>query len=91
MVKVDNTRAFSSILSSKRQHITTMAAPICAQVRRRLKAMRYTVIELFLVGIGFRVRLADAFGNNLCIAILVTKILAVLALHSSRILEKFTA
>lgn len=53
--------------------------------------MRDAVVDLLLVGIGFVVCLADAFGNNLRVAFAVASVLAVRTLHTRSILEEFSA
>jgi len=47
--------------------------------------MWYAMIQLFFVGIALCVRLADTLGNDLAVALLVTSILTILALHTSRV------
>lgn len=68
-----------------------MAAPVGRKVGKPFEAMRNTVVDLLLVGIGFVVGLADTFGDNLRVALLVACILAVGTLHTRSILEKFSA
>ena len=46
------------------------------------------MIQLLFIRVGVCIRLANTFGDNLGIAFLVAGILAVLALHSSRIFEE---
>jgi len=53
--------------------------------------MRYAVIELRFVGVCFCIRLRDTFGDNLRVTFLVACILAIRALHTSRVLEEVTA
>ena len=65
-----------------------MTAPICPDVAERLKAMRDPVINLLFIRIGFGVGLADTLGDDLWIAILVARVLAVRALHAWSILEQ---
>ena len=48
------------------------------------------MVELLLVGVGLGVRLADALGDNLGVAVLVAEVLAVFALHTRSVLEKFS-
>ena len=42
-----------------------MAAPIGRKVGKSFEAMRNTVVDLLLVGVGFVVGLADTLGDNL--------------------------
>lgn len=65
-----------------------MTTPICAHIRKLLETMGNAVIDLLLVGIGLRIRLTDTLGNNAGIALRVTSVLAIFALHTSRILEE---
>ena len=65
-----------------------MTTPVRTQVRKRLEPMRYPMIELFLIGVGLSIGLADAFGNDFGEALRVASILAILALHSRRVLQK---
>lgn len=48
------------------------------------------MVDLFLLGIGLGIRLADALGDNTRVALRVASILAVLALHTGRVLEEVT-
>lgn len=52
--------------------------------------MRNAVIDLLFVRIGFRIALADTLGNDARIALVVAGILAVFALHTSRVLEEIS-
>ena len=67
-----------------------MATPIRAYIGERLEAMRYSMVELLLVGVRLSIRLADAFGHHFRIAALVTCVFAIFALHACRILHKLT-
>ena len=49
------------------------------------------MIDLLFVWIGLRIGLADALGYDLLVAILVARVLAICALHASRIFEKVAA
>ncbi len=49
------------------------------------------MVQLFLVGIRFRIRFADALCNDFRVALFVTRIFTILALHTRRILEKVSA
>lgn len=82
------TRTFTTILLSKRQNITTVATPICTHVRELFEAMRNTVIDLLLVWIRFCIGFAYTLGNDAGIAFRMASVLAILALHTSRIFEK---
>lgn len=49
------------------------------------------MVDLLFVWVRLCVGFAYTFGNNACIAFCVTSILAILALHASRIFEKVPA
>ena len=49
------------------------------------------MIELLLVWVGLRIRLAYALGDYFSIALLMAGIFAVLTLHASRVFEKLAA
>lgn len=68
-----------------------MAAPIGRDVGEGLEPVRNAVIDLFFVRIGFGVALADTLGDDARIALVVASILAVFALHASRIFEEISA
>ena len=68
-----------------------MTTPIGPHIRKAFEAMWYTMIELFFIGICFRVGLADALCDNLAKAFLMTRILAIFTLHTCRVFEKITA
>lgn len=68
-----------------------MATPICTHVREYFKAMRNPVVNLFLVWICFRVRLAYTLCDDLRVAFSVACIFAVRALHASRVLQELSA
>ena len=68
-----------------------MTAPIRAHIRERLKSMRNPMVDLLLIRIRFSIRLADTFGHDLWIALLMASILAIFTLHASGILEKISA
>lgn len=42
-------RAFASILSSEREHVTTMTAPVRTNIGKRFEPMRNTVVDLLFV------------------------------------------
>lgn len=44
------------------------------------------MVEFRLIRIGFGVRLCDALGDHFAIALFMARVLAVRALHSSRVL-----
>lgn len=48
------------------------------------------MVDLFLLGVGLGIRLADTLGNNTRVALRVASVLAVLALHTSGVLEEVT-
>ena len=68
-----------------------MTAPIGTHVGEVCEAMWNTMVQLGLVWICLRVGLRDTLGNDLGVALLVTSVLAIRALHSSSILEKLAA
>ncbi len=49
------------------------------------------MVELLFIGIGFGIRFADTFGDNFSVALLVTRVFAVLALHTRRVFKKIPA
>lgn len=49
------------------------------------------MVDLFLVRIGLGVTFADTLGNDARITLCVASVLAVLALHASRVLEEVPA
>lgn len=53
--------------------------------------MRNAVIDLLFIRIGFSIGLADTLGDNFLIASFVTGVLAVCALHTSRVFQKVAA
>jgi hypothetical protein len=53
--------------------------------------MRNPVVEFRLIRIGFGVRLCDALGDHFAIALFMARVLAVRALHSSRVLQEISA
>ena len=65
------------MLPTQRKNISTMTAPIGTHVGEVFETMRNAVVELRLVWIGFGVRLGDALGYHLWIALLVTRVVAV--------------
>lgn len=65
-----------------------MTTPVRANVGERLEAMRYLVIESFLVRICLCVRLANALGDDFGITLLMTEIIAIAALHTTGVLQK---
>lgn len=48
------------------------------------------MVDLFLVGVGLVVCLADTLGNNLRVAFTMASILAVCALHTRGVLEEIS-
>lgn len=65
-----------------------MTAPVCANIREVLETMRDAMIDLLFVRIRFVIRLADAFRDDLRVALGVAGIFAVLALHAGRVFEQ---
>ena len=68
-----------------------MTAPIGPHVGEILESVRYTMIEFLLIRIGFRIRFADTFGNDLGVALFVARVFAILALHTGGVLEELPA
>jgi hypothetical protein len=68
-----------------------MATPVRTHVGKAFETMRDAVVELLLFRICFCIGLADTFGDDFGIALLVAGILAIGALHASCILEKIAA
>jgi hypothetical protein len=79
------------LLPTEWENITTVAAPIGSHVRKRFKSVGDTVVELGFVRIGFSIRLRDALGDDLGIALLMTGVVAVRTLHTCRVLEEVAA
>ena len=50
-----------------------------------------TVVDLFFIRVRLCVGLADALGDHVSVAFCVARVLAVLALHASRVLEEVSA
>lgn len=53
--------------------------------------MGYPMVKLLLIRVGLCVRGTNTFGDDLGVAFLMTSVFAVLALHTSRILQKISA
>lgn len=53
--------------------------------------MRDTMVDLLLLGVGLSVTLADTFGDDAGITLGVASVLAVLTLHTGRVLEEVAA
>lgn len=81
----------SAILLAKWEDVTTVAAPVCRHVGEGLESVRNAVVNLFLVRVGLGVALADALGDDALVAFGMASVLAVLALHTGRVLQKVTA
>jgi hypothetical protein len=54
-----------------------MTAPICTHVREVFESMRNAVVELCFVWVRLGIRLSDALGDHLRIALLVASVVAV--------------
>lgn len=87
---VIHTRTPFGILPSERQQITAVAAPISRDVGVSLEPMRNAVVDLLFIRIGLIVCLANTLGHNFRVALSVTGILAVRALHTRCIFEEIT-
>lgn len=68
-----------------------MAAPVGRDVGEGREPVRDTMVDLLLVRISFRITLTDTLGNHAGIALGMASVLAVLALHSGRVLEEVSA
>src|SRR5690242_3295596 len=53
--------------------------------------MGNAVVDLFLVRISLSITLADTLGNNAGVALVVTSVLAIFALHTRRVLKEISA
>jgi hypothetical protein len=80
-----------AVFPSQRQQVSTMATPICTDVRKGCPAMRNTMVNLGLVGVGFGVGLCDALGDDFAVTSFVASEFAVGALHASSVFEQFSA
>lgn len=67
-----------------------MTTPIGAHVREVFEAMGNTMIQFLLIGVGLSVRFTDAFRDDLSIALFMTCILAIFALHAGRVLQEIS-
>ena len=59
-----------------------MTAPIGPHVGEILESVWDTMIELFLIRVGFCIRFADTFGDDLRVALFMARIFTILALHT---------
>ena len=82
------TSAFPAVLFAKREDVATMTAPIGAHIRETFKSMWNPVVEFLFIWIRLRIGLADTLRNNLGVAFAVTRVLAILALHTRGVLEE---
>lgn len=85
------TAALSTILLSKRQHVTTVATPVGANIGELLETMRNAMIDLLLIRISLRIGFTDTLRNHARVTFRVAGVLAVLALHTGRVLEEVAA
>lgn len=85
------TAAFSTIFLSKRQHITAVATPIRAHIGELLETMRNPMVDLFFIRISLRIGFTDTLCNHATVAFRMAGVLAVLALHTGRVLQKVAA
>lgn len=83
--------AFPRLALAKREHISTMAAPIRTHIGERIEAMGNAMVDLFLVRVCLCVRLADTLRHNLRVAFLMAGVLAVCTLHARSVFEEVTA
>lgn len=82
-------RAPSCALPAKRKHLTTVAAPVRPNIRDRLEPVWNPMIDLLLI--LSRAALGDTLGNDLLVALLVARVLAVLALVPECIHQELAA
>lgn len=68
-----------------------MAAPVGSHVCKWFEAVGNAVVELRFVRIGLGIRLGDALGDHLLVALFVASVSAVCALHAGSVLEKLAA
>ena len=80
----------ASILPTQGQDVATVAAPVGANVGDGLESMRDTMVDLDFVSIRLGIALADALGDDLLGALLVTSVATVLALRSDCVEKKLT-
>lgn len=81
----------SAVLLAKRQHVTTVATPVGTNVRELLETMRNAMVDLLLLWVGLSVRFTDTLRDYTGITLSMTGVLAVLTLHSGRVLEEVAA
>ena len=62
-----------------------MTAPIGPHVGEILESVWNAMIELLLIRVGFRIRFADTFGDDLRVALFMARIFTILALHTGGI------
>ena len=67
-----------------------MTAPVGSHVGEVFKSVWDTMIELLLIRVGLRIRFADTFSNDLGVAFFMACIFAILALHTSGILQELS-
>ena len=68
-----------------------MATPVGAHIHVLLKSVGNPMVQLLFVWIGFSIRFADALRNDFCETFSMACVLAVFALHPSRIFEELSA
>ena len=79
------TRAFL-VFATQWQDVATVAAPIGPHVGEVLESVWDAVIELLLIRVGFSVRFADTFGDDLGVTFFMARIFAILTLHAGGVL-----
>ena len=75
-------------LPTQWQHVATVTAPIGTHITKCFKAVRNSVVDLRFIGIVLCIGLGDAFRDHKWIALLMAKVMAVRALHASRVFEE---
>lgn len=85
------TATLSTIFLTKWQHITTVATPVRANIGELLETMRNAMIDLLLIRISLRVGFTDTLCNHAGVTFGVAGVLAVLALHTGRVLQEVPA
>ena len=83
--------ALSRISLAHGKKIATVAAPIGSEIRKWRESVRNAMVELDLIRITIGIGFADTLGDHARIAVGVTCVLAVFALHARAVFEKLTA
>lgn len=84
------TRAFL-IFATQWQDVATMTAPIGPHIGEVLESVWDAMIELLLIRVGFRVRFADAFGDDLRVTLFMARVFTIRALHTRGVFKELSA